>query len=50
MNIACEFEDAFVCGYVVEGAPFRWQLLSGLEVTDGIGPNTDHDNLVLGKK
>ena len=26
----------------------RWELLSGLNVTDGIGPNTDHQNSVLG--
>ena len=47
--IACDFEDEFACGYVIEGAPFRWQLLDGLHVDDGIGPDIDHDDSVLGK-
>ena len=45
----CDFQDKYACGYVIEGDPFQWQLHSGLDVTDSIGPNTDHENSVLGK-
>ena len=48
-NITCSFETDFVCGYVIEGEPFRWRLLNGIGVTDGIGPKTDHDNSILGE-
>ena len=47
-DIACDFEDKFACGYIIEEDPFQWQLHSALDVTDGIGPKTDHKNSVLG--
>ena len=45
----CKFEDSYICGYATEGNRFIWTQVGGWNVSDRIGPTSDHKGSVLGK-
>ena len=44
----CMFDNSYVCGYTRVGAQFVWMPVKGLDISDGIGPTSDHTGSVLG--